>query len=191
MTIKRQLSFSFASSIMMRWPLQRWRECWMVKRRKYDDKFRASAVVMLEAAGYPGKEGALMAVAKHLAVPHNTLRGWYHNEHNPPPSELRQEKKAELTTELKNLAYELVAAMRINIHDANLVQQATTFGIVVDKWQLLEGKPTWRGEVIELIKEGKVTPEEVMYEFSDAPELAKELFEQAGLQFAGVGEAEA
>lgn len=161
----------------------------MSKRRRYDDKFRAGAVVTLEAAGYPDKEGALTMVANHLNVPYTTLRGWYHNEHNPPPSQLRQEKREELTAELKNLAYELVAAMRLNIHDANLVQQATTFGIVVDKWQLLDGKPTWRGEVVELIKEGKITPQEVMDEFSDTPELAQELFESAGLRFAGIGEA--
>lgn len=163
----------------------------MNRRRRYDDKFRASAVVMLEAAGYPEQKGALIRVANHLGVPESTLRGWESEEHNPPPAQLRAEKKEELTFELKNLAYELVTAMRGNIHDANLVQQATTFGIIVDKWQLLEGKPTWRGEIVELIKEGKITPQEVMDELSDTPELAQGLFESAGIRFAGVGAAEA
>lgn len=161
----------------------------MGQRRRYDDKFRASATVMLEAAGYPEQKGALDRVAKHLGIPAPTLHRWANGKNNPPPSDVVSEKKAELTTELKNLAYELVAAMRLNVHDANLVQQATTFGIVVDKWQLLDGKPTWRGEVINLLKEGKVTPEEVMDDLGS--ELAEELFESAGLQFAGTRETSA
>ena len=66
------------------------------ERRQYDDKFRASAVVMLEAAGYPNKDGALATTAKHLGVPHNTLRNWFHGVHNPPPSDVRHEKRQDL-----------------------------------------------------------------------------------------------
>ena len=46
----------------------------------------------------------------------------------------------------------------------------------------------WEEEVIELIRNEQVTQEEVREELGD--ELARELFESAGLAFAEVGEAE-
>lgn len=111
-------------------------------RRRYDDKFRASAVVMLEAAGYPDKEGALMTVARHLGMPHNTLRNWYHAERNPPPSELRQDIKKSLSEMLEDIAYKLIEAMPGKVLDASLQQTATSMAIAIDKMQLLSGKPT-------------------------------------------------
>lgn len=143
----------------------------MSKRRRYDDKFRASAVVMLEAAGYPGKEGALMDVCRHLSMPHNTLRNWYHAERNPPPSDLRQHIKKSLVEMLDDMAFKLIGAMPSKITDANLQQVATTLGIVIDKKQLLIGQPTWRIEVINLIKSGQFTPEDILNELGDTPEV--------------------
>ena len=67
----------------------------MAKKRRYNDKFRANAVVMLEAAGYP-KSGALSQVSQHLSVPLNTLKGWATAASNPVPADVRTEKKAEL-----------------------------------------------------------------------------------------------
>lgn len=155
-------------------------------RRRYDDKFRASAVVMLEAAGYPGKEGALMEVSRHLGMPHNTLRNWYHAERNPPPSDLRQDKKRDLAIELEDIAYMLVKAIPGKIEEATLQQTATSMAIAIDKMQLLRGQPTWRGEIINLLKEGVVTPEQVRDELGS--ELAQELFNSIGLSIAGVRE---
>lgn len=140
-------------------------------RRRYDDKFRASAVVMLEAAGYPDKEGALMEVSRHLHMPHNTLRNWYHEKHNPPPSQLRQHVKKSLVEMLDDMAFKLIGSMPNKIIDANLQQVATTLGIVIDKKQLLIGQPTWRIEVINLIKSGQFTPEDILNELGDTPEV--------------------
>jgi hypothetical protein len=110
-------------------------------------------------------------------------------KNNPPPTELRNEKKEELHIELEKVAYKLIAAMPDKINEANLQQIATSLGIVIDKKQLLSGQPTWRGEIVNLLKEGIVTPEEV---YSDlGSELAQELFESAGLSFSGIREAEA
>jgi len=161
-------------------------EATVSKRRRYDDKFRASAVVMLEAAGYPDKEGALMHVARHLSMPHNTLRNWYHEKHNPPPSELRQHVKKSLVELLDDIAYKLIGAMPSKIVDASLQQTATSLAIVIDKKQLLTGKPTWRGEVIELLKNGTITPEQVTNDLG--ADLAKELFESIGLSVVDAGE---
>jgi transposase-like protein len=163
----------------------------MSKRRHYDDKFRASAVVTLEAAGYPEQKGALDRVASHLGVPAPTLHRWANGKNNPPPSELVNEKRQELSIELREVAYVLVKAIPGKVDEASLQQVTTSLGIVIDKMQLLECKPTWIGEIAGLLKEGKITPQEVMDELSDTPELAQELFESVGLQFVGIGEAEA
>ena len=159
-------------------------------RRRYDDKFRASAVVMLEAAGYPGKEGALMEVARHLGMPHNTLRNWYHAERNPPPSELRQHIKKSLVEMLDDIAYKLVGAMPSKIIDASLQQTATSLAIVIDKYQLLTGQPTWRIELKNLLKEGTLTPQDILNEFADEPEAAVGLLESFGLSATEIREAE-
>lgn len=55
------------------------------KRKRFNDDFRASAVLMLEATGYPEKKGGLTQVSTHLGVPLSTLRGWFTAERNPPP----------------------------------------------------------------------------------------------------------
>jgi len=144
---------------------------------------------MLEAAEYPGKEGALMEVARHLGMPHNTLRNWYHDKHNPPPSELRRDKKKDLIIELEEVAHKLVRAIPGKIDEASLQQVATSMAIAIDKMQLLKGQPTWRGEVINLLKDGTITPEQVENELG--PDLAKELFESIGLSVAGIREIEA
>ena len=111
-------------------------------RRRYDDKFRASAVVMLEAAGYPDREGALAQVAKSCKVPHNTLMGWYHAERNPPPSKLRQEKRTELTDLLRNELEAIFGELPNARPGASFRDLGTVAGIFIDKLQLLEGKPT-------------------------------------------------
>lgn len=123
------------------------------KRKSYDDKFRASAVVMLEAAGYPSKKGALMQVAGHIGVPHPTLSRWFNAQRNPPPNDVVQEKRQELSLRLEDLAHKLVdMACRIADNadtDTSIQQVATSVGIVVDKWQLLKGKPTDRHEIVD------------------------------------------
>lgn len=160
-------------------------------RNRYDDEFRASAVVTLEVEGYPSQRGSLERASKILNVPARTLSRWFNGEQNPPPDRIVNEKKEELHIELEKVAYLLAEAMPDKIPGANLQQVATSLGITIDKMQLLRGQPTWRVEIINLLKEGKITPQEVMDEFSDTPELAQELFESVGLQFAGTGAIEA
>ena len=160
----------------------------MRQRRRYDDKFRASAIVALEATGYPQTEGGLSQTARNLNIPLATLHGWYTAEHNPPPTELRNEKKHDLIVELEKVAYLLVQAIPGKIQDATLQQIATSMAIAIDKMQLLTGQPTSRNEIINRLKDGTITPEDLLNELSDAPELAQELFESAGLQLAGIRE---
>ena len=152
----------------------------MKQRRRYDDEFRASAVLMLEAAGYPEREGALSQVAGHLNVARSTLRSWFNGTHNPPPAKVRHEKKRDFVADLKHLlGLHIDAAGRVVDDTGDLRALDTGIGILVDKIQLLDGKPTWRGEVIDLLKSGAVTRDEVTEELGD--ELASELFDAAGI----------
>lgn len=97
---------------------------------------------MLEAAGYPDKKGALVEVAKHLGVPHPTLSRWYNAQRNPPPDELVQEKRRELKDLLADELDAIFRAMPSARENASYRDLGTVAGILFDKKQLLEGKPT-------------------------------------------------
>lgn len=101
---------------------------------------------MLEAEGYPANDGALTRVSEHLSVPLSTLRGWFTAERNPPPAELRNEKRAELRDLLENELREAVAAMANARPEASYRDLGTVAAIFTDKLQLLDGKPTERVE---------------------------------------------
>lgn len=117
------------------------------KRKRFNDDFRASAVLMLEATGYPEKKGGLTQVSTHLGVPLSTLRGWYTAERNPPPAELRNEKRIDLIGELTALLGLTFTAAKNTVNEASYKELATAIGIFVDKLQLLSGQPTERQEV--------------------------------------------
>lgn len=119
------------------------------ERRRYDDKFRASALLLLEAAGYPNKDGALATVSKNIGVPHNTLRNWFHGERNPVPSDVRQEKREELSDLLRNEIDGALGAMKGARDGASYRDLGTVAGILIDKLQLITGKPTERNEVVD------------------------------------------
>lgn len=97
---------------------------------------------MLEAQGYPTHKGALQAVANHLRVPHPTLHRWYHAKNNPPPSELVREKAIDFKEAIKQELADILGAMPTAREEASYKDLATSFGIMLDKLQLLENKPT-------------------------------------------------
>mgnify|MGYP000876424570 FL=1 len=111
-------------------------------RQRYDDKFRANAVVTLKAAGYPKKEGALSQVSKHLGVPTSTLHGWASEKHNPVPSDVRTEKKGELARLLRRQIESAIGEMDKALPDASYRDLGTVVGILIDKLQLLSDEPT-------------------------------------------------
>lgn len=118
----------------------------VAKRKSYDDKFRSSAVIMLEAAGYPNRKGALSDVAKHIAVPAMTLSRWFHGKQNPPPNQMVSEKRSELKDLISTELDAIFKAMPNARQDATYKDLGTVAGILMDKKQLLEGKPTERVE---------------------------------------------
>lgn len=128
----------------------------MTQRGHYDDKFRAGAVVMLKAAGYPENKYKLQEVADHLGVPSRTLRRWHNGENGAPPDDVVQETKKDLASRLEELAHKLIDAALNDLEntDATLQQINTSLGIVLDKRQLLIGKPT------EIVDDASLTDDE-------------------------------
>lgn len=117
-----------------------------MKRKSYDDKFRASAVVMLEAAGYPNEKGALTKTAAHIGVPARTLSRWFNGEQNPPPDQTVNEKRDELSVLLDTEIRAILGDMPEARKDASYRDLGTVAGILIDKIQLITGKPTSRSE---------------------------------------------
>ena len=112
------------------------------KRPTYDDKFRASAVVMLKSQGYPEMKGSLTFVAKHLHVPLRTLSRWFNGENNPPPDIDVNEKTFDMRAALQAELEAIIGAMPTARIDASYSQLGTVLGIVFDKMRLLDGLPT-------------------------------------------------
>ena len=127
----------------------------MPKRKSYDDKFRASAVVMLEAAGYPTEKGALQKVADNLGVPAMTISRWFKKSNNPAPNDLVNEKAIDLLEAIRHELGAVFGEMPNAREFASYKDLATAAGILIDKLQLLENKPTERVE-----HSGTITHEE-------------------------------
>jgi transposase-like protein len=112
------------------------------KYRRYADEFRASAVLMAEAAGWPGTDGAVPRVSDSVGVPQSTLRGWLTKKHNPPPAEVRVRKKVDFEAAIELELEAILSEMGHTRQDAPYNQLATAFGIMFDKLQLLRGGAT-------------------------------------------------
>jgi len=116
-----------------------------VAKRKwtdYSDEDKASAVLMLEAAGYPDRKGAMSQVVRELGVPESTLRSWAKNEHGAPPAKVRDRKKGELIESLNEVATKLIEHLGDIADTGDVRETATAAGIVIDKLQLLRGDST-------------------------------------------------
>ena len=116
----------------------------MARKPGYTDEFRASAVLYLEAAGYPGRVGALTEVAAKLGMKgkERTLTRWYNRENNPPPDKLVNEKRQSMIARLNNLANLFLDRLIDENEDIPIDKVPTAFGIIVDKLQLLNDEPT-------------------------------------------------
>ena len=143
----------------------------MGKRKRYDDEFRAGAILQLEAAGYPNQKGALLRVSRSVDVPTRTLRRWWKGTSNPVPANVVLRKKGEIIEKLDSVAHLILDSIDLETVDhAQLRERTVALGIVVDKGELLKGNPTERTE--HLTKEQRV-------------DRVTELFERARTRRAG------
>lgn len=113
---------------------------------RYTDKFRAGAVVMLEAAGYTGDPktgvmGSVTRVSEHLDVPRGTLRRWF-NGRRGPPVEMVEEIKLDLLADIEELLGISLRNAVESAEGANYRDLLIGIGILFDKRQLLQGEPT-------------------------------------------------
>ena len=118
------------------------------KRKRYDDQFRASAIVYLQAAGYPTVFGALSRISAKLDVPTRTLNRWWKSDSNPPPDNLVSEKRIDLVQAIREEAYAALREMGNAREEASYRDLGIVTGIMLDKLQLLTGQPTQRVETI-------------------------------------------
>lgn len=116
---------------------------------RYSDEFRAQALVMLEAAGWPEKKGALTRTAKTLGIHYQTLQHWARREQvDPETQKILYEKTFDLKAALLAEAQAILGELPHARPDADFKELGTVLGIIVDKFQLLDGKATERVEIL-------------------------------------------
>lgn len=111
-------------------------------QRKYSDEERASLIVMLQSEGYPVKPGALKKVAAYAQVHENVLRRWWQGKFNPPPTTSVARKKIDLSKALREELAGIFGQMALKREEATYRDLTIAAGIMVEKLQLVEGKPT-------------------------------------------------
>jgi transposase-like protein len=116
----------------------------MAKRRRYTDEERATLMVMLQSEGYPNKLGALKKVAEYASIHPHVLRRWWQAKQNPPPNKLVAHKKIDLREAINKELAAIFEEMKTARSTADYRELGTVAGILFDKKQLLEDKPTER-----------------------------------------------
>jgi len=119
------------------------------EQRRYTDEERATLVAMLIGEGYPTARGALQKVADSAGVSPDVLRRWFKRTQNPPPATLVGQKRTDLAKHLEEVAHVLLDAIPSKVDDAYLSNVTDSLDRLIDKIQLLRGKPTERSEIID------------------------------------------
>lgn len=119
----------------------------MSKRQpRYDDKFRSSAILLLEAAGWKangtGTPGASQRTARSIKVPRQTLERWAKGQNNPAPAAQVAETRIDLVEALRSELDSTLGAMAGARSEATWFDLVRGTGILVDKIQLISGQPT-------------------------------------------------
>lgn len=105
----------------------------------YSDEFRAMAVALLYAAGYPQVRGVLKRTAESLGVPPATLSHWARGEQHPPPAQLLQQKQSELMDVLRHEIDRALAYMPDKIDEAKYLDLVRAIEILIKRIEGLRG----------------------------------------------------
>lgn len=122
---------------------------------QYSDDYKTSAVLMLEASGYPDKEGALESVYKALrrggkqGPARTSLSNWYTRSKHSGASTTLEQKRAELQEVIRDEVYAALGAAGAAREDASYKDLITAAAILIDKLQLLNGGATERTEIVD------------------------------------------
>lgn len=118
----------------------------------YTDKFKAGAVALLEAQGYPTNPNALEKVHQHLnrKPAKRTLMRWFHGENGAPDDKLVRQSKKEIADVFEDVAYKYLARAgeQDAVDETKGKDAVMTAAIAVDKMRLLRGLPT---EIVVLV----------------------------------------
>lgn len=116
---------------------------------KFSDEQRAMFLLQLEVLDYPKNEHALLEITKRGNAPsRKTLRRWWNERGESPGGKIAQHKKPDLVESLMDLLRLHIEASEGAIQDSDDLKAINIgIGILVDKIQLLSGKPTERQEV--------------------------------------------
>lgn len=107
------------------------------RQRRYSDDERAAALAALAA-----NANNLSRTSKELGIPVATLESWSKRKTHPEASENSEAKKGPLADHLEAIAWKLADSMPDKLKDAELRDVAVSLGVIVDKMQLLRGRPT-------------------------------------------------
>lgn len=105
-------------------------------KRRYSDEEKANALAALASNG-----GNVQRTAIALGIPAKTLENWSKGTVHPSVANLGEGKKVELADLLEETARKLVADL-LEMASTSQKDCATALGIVIDKRQILLGKPT-------------------------------------------------
>lgn len=109
---------------------------------KYGDEFKASSVLMLQAAGYPERPNAMRDVERATGVHRKTLLRWWRNETGAPPEEVVERERLNLLEEFEKLIGISLGFAAEAAEVAGYKDLLIGIGILFDKRQLLQGEPT-------------------------------------------------
>ena len=139
------------------------------KWTQYSDEDKASAVLMLEVAGYPNSPGALSRTARESGVPATTLRDWFTGTHGAPPTNVRQHKKSELTSRIEGLIDLSLEHAEKVLSGAEFKDTVTSAAILIDKLLLLQGESTQNANI----------NQRIIVEYSDNADIVAEAVDVA------------
>lgn len=118
-------------------------------KRKYTDKFKAGAIELLKAAGYPQRTSAAEEVARHLKMPVRTLKKWrFDGIHygdrvaERGMEELQEQTRQELTDLFEMTIRSALEDMKLKQEDATYRDLAWAAAVFLDKVRLMNDKPT-------------------------------------------------
>lgn len=107
-------------------------------RRAYTDEQKAEALAVLKA-----NAGNITRTAQHTGIPRKTLAEWSKGNHvSAQAEEMIEEKVDELADKLEKIAHMITDSMPEKIERAGLRDASVSLGVVIDKRNLLIGKPT-------------------------------------------------
>ena len=111
---------------------------------KCSDEQKAMFLLQLETLNYPHTEHALLEVTKRVGAPsRKTLRRWWSEKDTSPEGKVAQHKKPDLIAALADLLHLHITAATEAVQGSEDIRALDVgIGILVDKIQLLSGKPT-------------------------------------------------